>query len=407
MLTETENTIKAPPAGLLRGTRVIAALHGMELFGHEKGNIEVFKTLREMGAELLIGINAHEEGGKVGEHLRGLGFETFPIPFGNQWSWQWLKKSPLSVFEKLRQVAGASRAFDLAIRRFRPTHIHLGSPLTFSYVSLSLIRHRQPLIWRMGDCPSTDSQFNLWIWRRAMQRASKIVVNSRFVREAAIRSGASAKRMTLIYNLAPSFRGRCEGDPEPPAPSTAEIRLIYVGAVSEHKGLLPLVEAFASVRHDDRPNLRLWVLGESRWDHAFRERLEKRAAELGVRNAILFVGHVANPEPWYHAAALHLAPSIWEEPAANVVMEAKRAGTPSIVFPSGGLPEMVRHQVDGFICREKTTPALEEAIRWMLSDAGRLKEMGTAAKEDCNSRFGVERFRQQWASVYSSKSFSE
>ncbi len=41
----------------LVGVRVLAALNGLELFGHERGNIEVFKTLRDLGAEVTVGVD--------------------------------------------------------------------------------------------------------------------------------------------------------------------------------------------------------------------------------------------------------------------------------------------------------------------------------------------------------------
>jgi glycosyltransferase involved in cell wall biosynthesis len=81
-------------------------------------------------------------------------------------------------------------------------------------------------------------------------------------------------------------------------------------------------------------------------------------------------------------------------------MEAKVAGTPSVVFPSGGLPEMVRHQVDGFICRDKTVDALVEGLRWCLVDHARLQSLGAAARADSVTRFGHVRFAAAWASVY-------
>lgn len=117
-------------------------------------------------------------------------------------------------------------------------------------------------------------------------------------------------------------------------------------------------------------------------------------------------GHLPNPAGRYSAAAVHVAPSVCEEAAGNVVMEAKMAGTPSVVFPSGGLPEMVRHQVDGYICRDKTVDALVEGIRWCLADRARLRSMGEAARVDSETRFGQARFAAAWASVYGGASLS-
>lgn len=393
--------VESDQAKPLGGMRVLAALHGLELFGHERGNIEVFKALRELGATVRIAVSAREDGGEVARHLQELGFEIFPLPFRPQWSWQWLKKEgPGYGIRQLLSVWKCSRRFSKEIVSFRPTHFHLGSPLAYSFLSLALFWFRKiPLIWRMGDCPPVDSRFNYFIWKVGMRRTSRIVANTRFVAHTATEAGVDAGKISLIYNLAPTHSGKINDKTLPPHLSVVEQALIYAGSLSEHKGLMPLVEAFALVRAR-YPELRLWILGDSRWDGDFRRVLDERVDALGIRELIHFAGQVSDPLPWYAAASVHLAPSIWEEPGANVVMEAKRSGAPSVVFPSGGLPEMVRHQMDGYVCEEKTAACLAQAIYWMLEEPNRLNQMRDAALQDCEERFGRKRFLRQWADVY-------
>jgi glycosyltransferase involved in cell wall biosynthesis len=382
----------------LAGVRVLAAINGLELFGHERGNMEVFKALRDMGAEVRVAVSARQSGGEVARELAVLGFSTFAVDFGPQWSLQWVKNEGLGfAIAQFKRLFSASTAFHREVRRFHPTHIHLGSPLAYSFISFGLLRCKQPLIWRMGDCPPVDSRFNLPIWRAAMRRTTRVVANSNYVRKSAVSQGIDSARISLIYNLAPSSN---TGNPiHPPTLGVGEAALIYVGAVSAHKGLIPLVEAYAQV-HLHHPGLRLWILGDSRWGKDFRRDLDKRIDELEIGDGILFAGQIEDPAPWYKAAAVHLAPSICEEALANVVLEAKSAGTPSIIFSSGGLPEMIRHWIDGYICEEKSAKCLAAAIDWMLEDRGRLARMGAAAREDSMGRFGRERFLQQWAEVY-------
>lgn len=380
----------------LAGCRVLAALNGLELFGHERGNIEVFKILREMGAEVMVGVNATEDGGAVAAHLRELGFATFPLPFSNQWSWQWLKKYPLSIAEKVKAIVRCSWMFHRIVRQFRPTHVHLGSALAYSYLAPALHLCSMPLVYRMGDCPPTDSPFNLFIWRMAMQRAAQVVSNSEYVRKSALRAGA--RDVSVIHNLAPARTGASAGY-YTTANECNNADLIYVGAVAEHKGLIPLVEAFSRIVQD-YPALRLDIVGGSQFDVIFRDQLIQLLRSNGVEDMVRLRGQVDDPSHFYQCAAIHVAPSICEEALPNVVLEAKREGTPSVVFPSGGLPEMVRHQVDGYVCREKSVDALEEGLRWMLSDADRLSRMGVEAQGDSESRFGRERFAREWANVY-------
>jgi len=383
------------PEKTLVGVRVLAALNGLELFGHERGNIEVLKALRRLGADVVLGVNA-KPNNHVKDELQRLGFNTFPVPFGPQWSIQWVRKNPTIAVTNFLAVLRCSWIFHRVIRDFCPSHIHLGSSLVYSYLSIALGLSKVPLVYRMGDAPPIDSRFNLRIWRMAMRRTTRLVGNSEYVRRTARQAGA--RDATVIYNLAPSSNIEPEQDQEI-VDQSCVIRLVYVGAVSEHKGLVPLMDAFARLALD-YSSLHLDVVGGSRYDTVFRKHLQALISASHLDDRVTFHGQVIDPASLYRRADIHLAPSMWEEPAANVVFEAKCVGTPSIVFPSGGLPEMVRHQVDGYICRDKSVDALVEGLQWMLADPVRLRRMGEAARADSEARFGLERFAREWANVY-------
>jgi glycosyltransferase involved in cell wall biosynthesis len=378
--------------------RVIGLLNGLELFGHERGNIEVFKVLRERGAAVRVGINSADGGGDVGAYLRELGFETFGLPFSNQWSWRWFRRQPSIVYEKSSAVLRCSQGVSQQIRRFKPTHLHVGSPLAFSYVLPALLLHRVPLVYRMGDCPPEGSRFNLLLWRLAVRRSAAVAANSDFVRAAAMQHGAA--NVSVIYNTVPTRPAAAA--PLARAPGMPpRTYLAYVGAVAEHKGLLPLLEALRML-HGEMPQLHLDIVGGSRYDQAFRQQLAQRIAESGLEANVTLHGAVPDPAPFYRRATVHVAPSVWDEPLGNVVLEAKREGTPSIVFASGGLVELVNHQRDGFICQEKTAAALADGLRWMLGDDERLARMRHAAREDLERRFARAAVAAAWAGLYRS-----
>jgi len=402
MTSETiENQAEATGTSL-RDVRVLAAINSIELFGHERGNIEVFRTLRALGAKVRVGVRLIEDN-HVYDELDRSGFETFALPFGPQWSLQWVKEDPAIAYRNARRVWQCSRAFSKEVSSFNPTHFHLGSPLAYSYLSLALARHRLPLIYRMGDCPPVDSPFNLRIWRMAVGRADRLVAISEFVRSEAVQAGADDA--TVIYNLAPSF---ADVEPsEPPATrSRAHPRLLYVGAVSEYKGVDVLIRAMALLR-DRYPSIQLEILGGSRYDTEHRSRMIALANELGVAEIVDFIGHVPDPSRYYRAADVHVHPAMWEEPLGNTVMEAKRSGIPSVVFPSGGLPEMIEHRLNGLICQEKTIDSLVDELDWAVRDKARLKAMGQAAQEDYEIRFGPRRFDEGWATIYRDAGLSQ
>jgi glycosyltransferase involved in cell wall biosynthesis len=395
------------PGQPLRGIRVVAALPGLELFGQERENIEVFNALREAGAIVWVGVNAAEGGGAAGEEVRALGFTSFALPFSNQWSWKWLRKYPLSVYEKFKAVAVCSRRFHRALRDLHATHAYLPSSLAYSYVSLALAASRVPLVYRAGDSPPFDSPFNLRVWRLAARRSAKIVAISEFIRRTILVAGAAPERVSVIYNVAPRAATADTGAGHPGSLDDGRPRqLVYVGQMAEFKGLRVLVQAFPLLA-ERFPDLTLKIVGGSRYQESFRRELERMIADGGLQSRIDLVGHVDDPGLFYRAADVHVAPSLCDEALGCVVLEAKREGIPSVVFRSGGLPETLTDGVDGVICPEKTPVSLASGIAWLLEDRERRAAAGRAARENYLRRFGPERFAQQWAALFTDGSARE
>ena len=130
------------------------------------------------------------------------------------------------------------------------------------------------------------------------------------------------------------------------APSTDAPRYLYVGRLSSEKGLDILLDAFARVwAQNKRATLALVGCG------FLREKLERRAATLGVDSAVHFTGSKSGDELFkeYARATVLVLPSI-SEPWGLVVNEAMSYGCPVIVsLRCGCVPELLIESVTGFV----------------------------------------------------------
>ncbi len=68
----------------------------------------------------------------------------------------------------------------------------------------------------------------------------------------------------------------------------------------------------------------------------------------------------------YSAVNAYITPSL-EENLPNTIMEAMACGTPCVGFHVGGIPEMIDHQVNGYVAEYKSADDLAEGIRWILN----------------------------------------
>ena len=142
--------------------------------------------------------------------------------------------------------------------------------------------------------------------------------------EATIRA---AKTLRVTYNI----------------PKEALV-LIYVGRMSDEKNVMYLVETFARLEKNN-PDLHMLFVGDGK----ARERYEKTAQGLGIRNAI-FTGAVRYEDmpAYYHAADAFLFASLTDTQGI-VILEAMACGLPVVALRDGALIDVVHDGENGFL----------------------------------------------------------
>ena len=96
---------------------------------------------------------------------------------------------------------------------------------------------------------------------------------------------------------------------------------------------------------------------------------EEVAAQLALPSYPL--GYVSDPSRIvnvYNAADVFVLPSL-EDNLPNTIMEAMACGIPSVGFRVGGIPEMINHQVNGYVANERDAADLAQGIRYVLDEA--------------------------------------
>ena len=93
----------------------------------------------------------------------------------------------------------------------------------------------------------------------------------------------------------------------------------------------------------------------------------RRARDLD--GAVSFLGCSEDVPALLSRASLHCCPSRPEQREAFglVVLEAKLSGLPSVVTPSGNLPELIEHGRDGWVCPRADAEALAEGLACFLT----------------------------------------
>jgi glycosyltransferase involved in cell wall biosynthesis len=178
----------------------------------------------------------------------------------------------------------------------------------------------------------------------------------------------------------------------------SEPRLLCVGRLIPIKGHLVLLRALAQARMRV-PGVTLDVAGRGPLEPA----LKSYARELGLDNAVRFLGFVSPVERAIEDAAIVVVPSVGEG-FGMVALEAMERGRPVIASAVGGLPEIVADGETGLVVPAGDAEALGEAIVALASDLERAAAMGRAGRERALAEFPPERCAERIEALYTEAS---
>jgi glycosyltransferase involved in cell wall biosynthesis len=326
-------------------------------------------------------------------------------------------KMPISTSKLLFPAYGRQVAKDLREERCDVIHIQHCS----QYVPI--IRAMNPTAKIVLHIHAEwFSQSNLEILRRRLDGVdSLLTVSDHITRKCRREFPSIADRCETVYcGIDPKEFSRVKDYTA--ATRRREKRILYTGAISPHKGIHVLVDAFNLVarRHS---NVRLDLVGnpmsypiEESFDMNDRakvksvapfyakQRLERLKAKLSlaprdagtyqahlkgrlaaeVRAKVSFRGHFSFRkelvDSYYDADVFCFTP-VWEEGFGLPPLEAMAAGTPVLGSRSGALPETIQDGKTGFLSDKNDAKSLADQIVLLLENDALRSATGQAARQ--------------------------
>jgi glycogen synthase len=140
--------------------------------------------------------------------------------------------------------------------------------------------------------------------------------------------------------------------------------LLTLRRLSSRMGLDRLIEAMSAVR-TAQPDVLLYVGGQG--DQ--RRALEAQVTSLGLDRHVRFAGFIPSELlPFaYRAADINVVPTRALEGFGLVAAEALASGTPSMVTPVGGLPEVVSLLSRSLVFKSSAAPDIADGVIQALS----------------------------------------
>ena len=158
--------------------------------------------------------------------------------------------------------------------------------------------------------------------------------------------------------------------------------ILFVGRIIQVKGILELMHAITGINNE---KVKLLVVGSAnfgKWEFSPYANKVKKFYQKH-QDQIIFTGYVDNSEVYQYAsvADIQCVPTLVEEAAGLVLMEAMAEGLPSIVTRSGGVTEYIDESTSLIIDRKNIVEQLKESILYMKDHPEIRKQMSENAKK--------------------------
>lgn len=224
--------------------------------------------------------------------------------------------------------------------------------------------------------------------RALYRRADRVFAVSGKTSEQLVAGGVPRDKLKTVPNpvsLAPA-EGSEENDPSPGS-------LLFVGRLSEEKGLDVLLRALASPRVPK--DLTLDVAG----DGPCAERWQSLGQTLGLETRVRWLGMRDDvPDLLANAGALVL-PSL-REGLPLAVLEAASCGVPVVASRVGGVPEAVWEGENAVLVEPGNIEAWSDALETLPDEARRLRDAASKRAPEVRARYAPERWAELTAMHY-------
>jgi len=171
--------------------------------------------------------------------------------------------------------------------------------------------------------------------------------------------------------------------------------VLFVGRLVHEKGVHVLVNAVPKVL--EKVNAKFIIVGNG----YMKEQLSNIVRNMGLAHKVLFTGFVDDEtlKKLQKCADVTAVPSLFE-PFGIVALEAMAAKSPVVVSDTGGLPEIVEHDVTGVKVYANNPDSLAWGITKILTDEAHSNWIKANAYKEVQEKYNWDKIAQQTKAIY-------
>jgi colanic acid/amylovoran biosynthesis glycosyltransferase len=180
------------------------------------------------------------------------------------------------------------------------------------------------------------------------------------------------------------------------------IRIATTGRLVEKKGIEYAIRAIAKVANQYK-NVEYNIIG----DGYLKEPLQQLIEELNVADKVKLVGWKNQKEIIEILDHTHLfiAPSVTaqdgnQDAPVNTLKEAMAMGLPVIGTLHGGIPELVKDGISGFLVPERDADAIASKVHYFIEHPEIWEQMGKAGRAYVEEHYDMNKLNDELVEIY-------
>jgi glycosyltransferase involved in cell wall biosynthesis len=281
------------------------------------------------------------------------------------------------------------------IKQYRPDIIHCHS-------------RRGADIWggiagRMAALPTVlsrrvDNLEPAWLVQKKYSWYNRVICISEGIRQVLLKQGVPEQKVITVRSAidVSAWEQQCNREAFNTEFNTQSDRLL-LGMVAQliprkgHSLVLQAMQQLAS----DYPNLQLICFGQG----SLRQSLQQEAIDRGLQDRVLFTGFRDDLPKWLSCIDILVHPALTEGLGISLI-QAAACKLPLIASRAGGMPEIVRDELNGLLIEPGDLAGLKRALKRLIDEPDTRKQFGQAGRQLVEQEFSIQQMVEGNLAVY-------
>jgi glycosyltransferase involved in cell wall biosynthesis len=383
----------------VKPARILFVNHVSRISGAERSLLDMLQHIDRSRFEPIVVLPT---GGELTESLRQCGVRCLPLPLRRICK----TTNPWRLAVSLLNVVKVTVQLTRLIRRERIALVHANSNTAQIYAGPAARLSGVPCIWHTRDL------VNLGLLGPWLNRfSSRTIAISDCVHRHVSLCIHPPNILRTIYNgidttlNAPHGRSQISLPDEPVGPQTGS--LLHKGPVfgmiaqlvpwKNHGAFIETAARLATIL----PDARFVIAGDDLFDEhrGYRTTLESKIAQLGLKDRLLFTGHLPDVTPLLESMDVVIHPAV-REPLGRVILEAMARGKPVVAVNACGPAEIIRHGLDGLLAASERAEDLAEEALCLIHNPLLAGQLGAAGRQRVEQDFNIRNKIREIEALY-------